>query len=76
MHFAAEKPALTLDFLLDGEVIARATPELTQPDEEGRIPYIATLPMEKFKAGRYELRAVVNQGQQSVEEHAFFTIEQ
>jgi VWFA-related protein len=73
---ATEKPGLTLDFLLDGEVIARATPELTQPDEQGRIPYIATVPMEKFKAGRYELRAVVNQGQQSVEEHAFFTIEQ
>jgi VWFA-related protein len=71
----AEKPTLTLDFLLDGEVIARATPALTPPDQQGRIPYIATAPMEKFKAGRYELRAIVTQGQQSAEEHAFFTIE-
>jgi VWFA-related protein len=70
-----EKPNLTLEFLLDGEVIARATPELTPPDAQGRIPYIATVPMEKFKAGRYEIRAVVRQGQQADEEHAFFTIE-
>jgi VWFA-related protein len=70
----SEKPRLTLEFLLDGEVIARANPELTPPDEQGRIPYIATVPVETFKSGRYELRAVVQQGQQTVEEHAFFTI--
>lgn len=70
-----EKPNLTLEFLLDGEVVARATPELTSPDAQGRIPYIATAPMEKFKTGRYEIRAVVSQGQEADEEHAFFTIE-
>lgn len=70
----SERPRLTLEFLLDGEVIARATPELPAADAQGRIPYIATVPMETFKAGRYELRAVVQQGQQAVEEHAFFTI--
>lgn len=70
-----EKPGLALEFLLDGEIIARAAPELSQPDAQGRIAYIASAPMETFKAGRYELRAVVTQGQQSVEEHAFFVIE-
>lgn len=72
---AADKPALTLEFLLDGAVIARATPELGPPDAEGRIPYIALTPMETFKPGRYEVRVVVRQGQQAAEEHAFFTIE-
>jgi VWFA-related protein len=72
---AQEKPGLTLEFLLDGQVIARATPELTQPDALGRIAYIASSPAETFKAGRYELRAVVTQGQQTVEEHAFFVVE-
>jgi len=70
-----EKPGLTLEFLLDGQMIARATPELSQPDAEGRIAYIASAPMETFKAGRYELRAVVTQGQQAAEEHAFFVVE-
>jgi hypothetical protein len=71
---AHEQPRLTLEFLLDGEVIARANPALTSPNEQGRIPYIATVPVETFKSGRYELRAVVQQAQQAVEEHAFFTI--
>src|SRR5262245_3874867 len=70
-----EKPGLTLEFLLGGQVIARATHELSQPDARGRIAYIASAPMETFKAGRYELRAVVTQGQQAVEEHAFFVVE-
>jgi VWFA-related protein len=72
---SGEAPRLTLEFLLDGEVIARANPDLPKPDAEGRIPYIATVPMETFKGGRYELRAVVTQGTQAVEEHAFFTIQ-
>jgi hypothetical protein len=70
-----EKPGLTLEFLLDGQVIARATPELSQPDAQGRIAYVASAPMETFKAGRYELRAVVTQVGRTVEEHAFFVIE-
>jgi len=70
-----EKPGLTLEFLLDGQVIARAAPELSQPDDRGRIAYIASAPTETFKAGRYELRAVVTQGRQAAEEHAFFVIE-
>jgi hypothetical protein len=69
-----EQPKLTLEFLLDGEVIARATPALSAPDAQSRIPYIATVPMTTFKGGRYELRAVVQQGGQAVEEHAFFII--
>jgi VWFA-related protein len=71
---AADKPQLTLEFLQDGEVIARATPELSAPDAQGRIPYIATVPIETFKSGRYELRAVIAQGGQQVEEHAFFSV--
>lgn len=71
---ASEPPRLTLEFLRDGEVIARATPELPAPDAQGRIPYISTVPMETFKAGRYELRAIAQQGTRAVEEHAFFTI--
>ncbi len=71
---ATDKPRLTMEFLQDGEVIARAMPELSTPDATGRIPYIATLPMEKFKGGTYEVRAVIQQGTQAVEEHAFFIV--
>jgi VWFA-related protein len=74
MAGALEKPHLTLEFLRDGEVIARATPELPQPDEQGQIPYITSVPIQTFKAGRYEVRVVVKQGEQSTEEHTFFNI--
>lgn len=70
----SEKPHLTLEFLQDGEVIARATPELGNADAKGRIPYITALPMEQFKGGMYEVRAVIRQGQSAVEEHAFFNV--
>jgi VWFA-related protein len=69
-----ERPSLTLEFLLDGEVIAKASPALTATDENGRIPYIATAPASTFKDGRYEVRAIVQQGDQRAEEHAFFTL--
>jgi VWFA-related protein len=72
---APEKPELTMEFLLDGRVIARATPELTRPDAQGRIAFVASSPVETFKAGRYEIRAVVTQAQQTIEEHAFFVVD-
>lgn len=72
---AAEKPSLTLEFLLDGEVIAKADQELPKPDENGRIPFIASAPATTFKGGRYEARAIVQQGERRTEEHAFFTLE-
>jgi hypothetical protein len=50
---------------------------LPAPDAQGKIPYIAKLPLDNFKtAGNYELRVIARQGQQAVEEHTFFTIGQ
>ncbi|MGH9840561.1 MAG: hypothetical protein ACREEM_17425 [Blastocatellia bacterium] len=72
---APEKPQLTIEFLQDGATLARAQPELGAPDGQGHIPYIAKLPADNFKPGRYEIRVVVRQGQQAAEEHTFFTIE-
>ncbi|MEJ7711824.1 MAG: hypothetical protein WKF84_18635 [Pyrinomonadaceae bacterium] len=70
----SQKPELTLQFLTDGEVIAHAKPELPATDAKGRIAYAVTMPGDKFKPGRYEVRAVVRQGQTAVQEHAFFSI--
>ncbi len=73
-NMTSEKPQLALEFLLDGEVMAQATPTLGQADERGRIPFIAPVPIETFKTGRYEIRVIIRQGKSAVEEHAFFTI--
>lgn len=72
-----DKPQLILEVLQDGQSIARGQVDLPAADKQGRIPYIAKLPLENFKtAGQYEIRVIARQGQQAVEEHAFFTIGQ
>ncbi len=73
----ADKPQLILEVLLDGQSLARGQIDLPAPDAQGKIPYIAKLPLDTFKtAGQYELRVIARQGQQAVEEHTFFTIGQ
>ena len=74
---SGDKPQLILEVLQDGQSIARGQIDLPAPDKQGTIPYIAKLPLDNFKtAGQYEIRVIARQGQQAVEEHAFFTIGQ
>ncbi len=73
----SEKPQLILEVLQDGQSVARGQLDLPAPDREGKIPYIARVPLDNFKtAGNYEIRVIAKQGAQAVEEHAFFTIGQ
>lgn len=70
----AEKPQLVLEFFQEGQLVAKAAPELPPADEQGRIRYIASSASENFRPGQYEVRAVVRQGTSACEEHAFFAI--
>jgi hypothetical protein len=67
-------PQLSLEFALDGSVIARSEAALPAPDAEGRIPYVATVPGTHFAPGRYEVRVQVAQGDQRAQESAFFRV--
>jgi hypothetical protein len=69
-----EKPQLTMEFLLEGQLVAKATPELPAADQNGRIRYVASLPLANFKPGNYELRTVVRQGGTAAEERSAFSI--
>ncbi|HXI43701.1 MAG TPA: VWA domain-containing protein [Bryobacteraceae bacterium] len=71
---AADKPQLTMEFLLEGQLVAKATPELPVADARGRIRYVASLPLSSFKPGNYELRAIVRQAGTAAEERASFSI--
>ena len=71
-----EKTQLIIQILQDGQSLAKGQLDLPAPDKQGEIPYIARLPLKDFKAGNYEVRAVAIQGQQTAEEHAFFTVAQ
>jgi VWFA-related protein len=71
---ATAKPTLILEFSQDGRPMARTPIELPAPDEQGRIPYVATVPLASFKPGEYELRAVLQQNQKAVEERFTFVV--
>ena len=71
---SAEKPQLTMEFLREGKLVARASPELPGPDPSGVIRYVASLPLTSFTPGDYEVRTIVRQGTTSAEEHAVFSI--
>lgn len=71
---SSEKPALTVLILQNGQVVVRGVPALSGTDSAGRIPFVLTLPLQTFKAGDYEVRALVQQGQSIAKEHAFFTV--
>jgi hypothetical protein len=70
----AGKASLTLEFSRDGAVVGRSTAELPAPDASGRIPYVASLPAQSLAPGRYEVAAIVREGEAAARERAFFTV--
>jgi VWFA-related protein len=65
---------LRLQILENGLVISDSSLALPPPNESGQIPFIATIPAMQFKAGNYEAKAIVWQGNKAVEEHTFFSM--
>ena len=70
----AGAPALTFDFIRDGAVIGRSTAQLPEPDEAGRVKYVASFPTEMFEPGEYGLRAVASQGPASASSQTRFVL--
>jgi hypothetical protein len=50
------------EFTRDGTAVGRSAAELPEPDETGRIKFVASFPTGGFAPGTYGLRAVVTQG--------------
>jgi hypothetical protein len=65
---------LTLALLREGAVVGRSSPDLPAADDKGQIAYIATIPSTGLTPGRYEVRAILRQGQSAAEETTFFNI--
>jgi hypothetical protein len=68
-------PTLTMGFYKDGQYLGSADAALPQPQKDGRIPYIASLPGDKFVPGSYEIHVGVTQGEEKAEEKVAFRIE-
>jgi VWFA-related protein len=72
----AKDPAtLTMSFYKEGRYLGAAQAPLPQVQADGRIPYIANLPGDKFTPGAYEIRIGVTQGDSKVEENVDFNVE-
>jgi hypothetical protein len=49
-------------------------PALNSPDKSGRIPFVGTIPIEAVPAGRYSVRALVQQGSDVAEAESPVTL--
>lgn len=70
-----EAPKLTMSFYKDGNYLGAAEAPLPEAQHDGRIPYIASLPADKFTPGAYQIRMGVKQGSSTVEEKVVFQVE-
>ena len=68
------KLELAMELSRDGIPIGVVTPELPAPDERGMIQYVASLPLDKFAPGEYQLRTVVRQGESAAAEQTVFMV--
>ncbi len=56
------KPAVEIEFLLNGKTLTKVPMELPAPDAQGRIPYLMSIPADPIPPGTYEIRATAHQG--------------
>jgi hypothetical protein len=67
-------PKLSMELSRNGQVLGSAPVELVQPDSDGRIQNVATVPVASLEGGEYAIRFIVTQGSESAEEATSFTI--
>ena len=70
-----DAPRLTMSFYREGQYLGAAEAPLPDVQRDGRIPYIANLPADKFTPGAYEIRIGVTQGSLKAEEKVAFQVD-
>jgi len=56
------KPTVEVEFLQNGQSLTKVPMQLPDPDAQGRIPYLMTIPAEAIPPGSYEIHATARQG--------------
>lgn len=57
------RPAVEIEFLQNGKSLTKVPMPLPEPDAQGRIPYVMTIPASAIPAGIYEVRATARQAE-------------
>jgi hypothetical protein len=68
-------PQMTIDFWEGGKSAGRSPVALPAPDPDGRIRFLAPIPIDRFEPGQHELRVTVHQGSAQAEEKVTFTLQ-
>jgi VWFA-related protein len=71
---ALEAPQLVMELSREGQVLGRGPVQLGEPDKDGRIQFVATVPLARLEPGDFTLRFVVKQGTETAEETASFLL--
>jgi VWFA-related protein len=71
----AGAPQMTLEFSTEGKAEGRNSVVLPAPDPDGRIRFLAPIPIERFSPGRHQLKVTVRQGGSQAEEKVAFTLQ-
>ena len=72
---ATAPPKLVIEVRQAGKTLASMPAQLSAPDAQGRIQYVAGLPLESIPPGAYELKVRVDDGKSSVSRSAAFSVE-
>jgi VWFA-related protein len=64
----------SIEFLVDGQVIAKSDLPLPAPDAQGKIPFVLSVPAENMPPADYEIHITAKQGNSSAEEKMKVTI--
>ncbi len=68
-------PELTMEFTKDGQILGSGPAQLPAVDKDGRIQYVAQVPVQQLPTGNYSVRFVVKQGDESVDEIVTFVLD-
>jgi len=68
-------PELVMEFTRDGKFLGSGPAPLSAPDKDGRIQYVAQVPIEQLPSGNYNVRFVVKQGNETADETVTFVLE-
>jgi hypothetical protein len=72
---ASQSPRLSMEFSRNGQVLGSGSPELGQADKDGRIQYVATVPIASLAPGEYTIRFNAMQGAETAEEVTTFILQ-
>ncbi len=69
-----EAPQLVMEFSREDQVLGGGPVQIGEPDQDGRIPFFATVPLGHLEPGNFTLRFTVKQGSETAQETASFVL--